>query len=166
MQRPRYVTIETIETTVSVMFIVAAATVFGWVLTANRVPEMLTAFMFGLTTSKLLLLLLVNVLLLIVGCFMETVAAITILVPVLLPMMQRVGVDPIHFGIIMVLNLMIGLLTPPVGIVLYILSRVAGISFEQTVVACAPWLIPLAVALVLVTLFPQLSLFLPSLAYK
>ena len=78
-----------------------------------------------------------NIFLLIVGCFMETIASITILVPVLLPLMDKIGVDPVHFGLVMVLNLMIGLLTPPVGMVLYILARVANISFERTTRACA-----------------------------
>ena len=94
--------------------------------------------MLSITDNPLLILLLVNIFLLIVGCFMETIAAITILVPVLLPLMTKIGVDPVHFGLIMVLNLMIGLLTPPVGMVLYILARVANISFERTTRACCP----------------------------
>jgi TRAP-type C4-dicarboxylate transport system permease large subunit len=97
---------------------------------------------------------------------METIAAITILVPVLLPVMTKIGIDPVHFGIIMVLNLMIGLLTPPVGMVLYVLSRVAKMPFEQCARACAPFLIPLLAALALVTLIPEFSLWLPTLVYR
>jgi TRAP-type C4-dicarboxylate transport system permease large subunit len=108
----------------------------------------------------------VNIFLLIVGCFMETIASITILVPVLLPLMDKLGVDPVHFGLIMVLNLMIGLLTPPVGMVLYILARVANISFERTTKACLPFLIPLLISLALVTYWPSMVLFLPNLFYR
>jgi TRAP-type C4-dicarboxylate transport system permease large subunit len=108
----------------------------------------------------------VNIFLLIVGCFMETIAAITILVPVLLPLMEKIGVDPVHFGLIMVLNLMIGLLTPPVGMVLYILARVSGISFERATRACLPFLIPLLASLALVTYWPAMVMYLPNLFYK
>ena len=97
---------------------------------------------------------------------METIAAITILVPVLLPIAVKIGVDPVHFGIILVLNLMIGLLTPPVGMVLYVLTKVANVPFERCVVATAPFLIPLVVVLMLLTFIPSLSLFLPTLLYR
>jgi TRAP-type C4-dicarboxylate transport system permease large subunit len=92
---------------------------------------------------------------------METIAAITILTPVLLPVALKLGIDPVHFGLIMVLNLMIGLLTPPVGMVLYVLTRVAKISFEDCVKACAPWLIPLIAVLILITFVPETVLWLP-----
>jgi TRAP-type C4-dicarboxylate transport system permease large subunit len=94
------------------------------------------------------------------------VAAITILVPVLLPVAVQVGIDPVHFGVIMVLNLMIGLLTPPVGMVLYVLSRVSGVSFERCTRATLPFIIPLVVVLLLVTFFPQFSMWLPTLIYR
>jgi TRAP-type C4-dicarboxylate transport system permease large subunit len=111
-------------------------------------------------------LLLVNIFLLIVGCFMETIAAITILVPVFMPIVAKLGIDPVHFGLIMVLNLMIGLLTPPVGMVLFILQKVSGLSFEQTVKAVVPWLWPLLATLALITYVPQLVLWLPGILYK
>ena len=84
------------------------------------------------------MLLLINLILLVVGCFLETIAAITILVPVFLPIIEKLGIDPVQFGVIMVLNLMIGLLTPPVGMVLYVLSRVSGLPFERCVTATSP----------------------------
>jgi hypothetical protein len=108
-----------------------------------------------LRSDPITFLILVNVFLLMVGCFMETIAAITILTPVLLPVAIKLGIDPVHFGLIMVLNLMIGLLTPPVGMVLYVLARVARISFEDAVRACAPWLIPLLLVLLLITFVPR-----------
>ena len=113
-----------------------------------------------------MVLLLLNLILLVVGCFLETVAAITILVPVLLPIVLKIGVDPVQFGVMMVLNLMIGLLTPPVGMVLYVLSRVAKMPFERCVVAVAPFLVPLGIVLVLITYIPALTLWLPTLIYR
>jgi tripartite ATP-independent transporter DctM subunit len=160
------VSFDTIETTAVVLFIVAGASIFGWVLTTTRATEAFAAGMLSLTQDPIMILILINLLLLVVGCFMETIAAITILTPVLLPVAVQVGVDPVHFGIIMVLNLMIGLLTPPVGMVLFVLARVASISFEQCVRAVAPFLIPLLLVLVLVTFVPWFTLWLPTLMYR
>jgi tripartite ATP-independent transporter DctM subunit len=160
------VSFDTIETTAIVMFIVAAASIFAWILTSNRVTEQFAALILTVTENPILILLMINVILLVVGCFMETIAAITILVPVLLPIVVKLGIDPVHFGVIMVLNLMIGLLTPPVGMVIYVLSRVSGVPFERCVSATAPFLIPLVVVLLLVTFVPQLSMFLPTLIYR
>ncbi len=165
-QRFLRVSFDTIETTAVVLFVVAGASIFAWLLTSNRVPEHFAAAILGVSDKPWVILLLINLILLIVGCFMETVAAITILVPVLLPIATTMGVDPVHFGVIMVLNLMIGLLTPPVGMVLYVLSRVAKMPFEQCVVATAPFLIPLGIVLLLVTFVPQLTLWLPTLLYR
>ena len=130
------VSMDTIETTAVVLIIVGGASIFGWILATTRVTEAFAESLLALTTNPYAILLLINALLLIVGCFLETIAAITILTPVLLPIALQVGVDPVQFGLIMVLNLMIGLLTPPVGMVLYVLTRVANISFEQCVRAC------------------------------
>lgn len=160
------VSMETIETTAVVMMIVAGASIFGWLVTTTRVTEAVAEAVLSVSTNPIVVLLLVNLLLLVVGCFLETIAAITILVPVLLPLMTQIGVDPVHFGLIMVLNLMIGLLTPPVGMVLYILARVADMTFEETTKACAPFLIPLFICLGLVTFWPQMVLFLPTLIYR
>jgi tripartite ATP-independent transporter DctM subunit len=160
------VSFDTIETTAVVLFIVAGASIFGWVLTTTRATEAFAAGMLSLTQDPVTLLILINLLLLVVGCFMETIAAITILTPVLMPVAVQVGVDPVHFGIIMVLNLMIGLLTPPVGMVLFVLARVASISFEDCVKAVAPFLVPLLITLALVTFVPWITLWLPALFYR
>src|SRR5882762_462078 len=109
------VSMETIETTATVLFIVAAASIFGWLLTATRVTDLVTAWVLGFTSSPWVFLLLVNLLLLFVGCFLEPTAAILIAVPVLMPAVTQLGIDPVHFGVIVVLNLMIGLLHPPMG---------------------------------------------------
>ncbi len=161
-----HVSMDTIETSAIILFIVAAASIFAWILTSNRVTEHFAAILMGLTDNPILILLMLNLVLFIVGCFMETVAAITILVPVLLPIAESVGIDPVHFGVIMVLNLMIGLLTPPVGMVLYVLSRVAGISFERCSAATLPFLFPLLVVLALITFVPAFSMWLPTLIYR
>jgi len=165
---PRFlrVSFDTIETTAVVLFVVGAAAVFAWLLTSNRVPEQFAAALLAVTDRPWLILLLINLILLIVGCFMETVAAITIMVPVLLPIAVTLGIDPVHFGVIMVLNLMLGLLTPPVGMVLYVLARVAKIPFEDCVVGTAPFLIPLVIVLMLVTFVPGLTMWLPTLIYR
>jgi tripartite ATP-independent transporter DctM subunit len=160
------VSFDTIETTAVVLFIVGAASIFAWVLTSNRVPEQFAAGILTLSENPIIVLLLLNIILLIAGCFLETVAAITILVPVLLPIAVKMGVDPVHFGVMMVLNLMIGLLTPPIGMVLYVLSRVARISFERCVASTAPFLIPLFLVLLLVTFVPAITMWLPTLLYR
>ena len=160
------VSFDTIETTAIIMLIVAGASIFAWILTSNRVTELFADFILTVTENPYLILLLINLILILVGCFMETIAAITILVPVLLPIVVKVGIDPVHFGVVMVLNLMIGLLTPPVGMVLYVLSRVSGVPFERCVSATWPFLIPLVAVLFAVTFIPALSMWLPTLIYR
>ena len=160
------VSIETIETTASIMLIVGAATIFAWILTANQAAALFAETLLGLTDNKTLILLMIMLVVLLIGLFMETIAAISILVPVLLPVSAQIGVDPIHLGIIVILNLMIGLLTPPVGMVLFVLSKVSGVSFERCVRATMPFLVPLVAVLLLLTFIPQLTLFLPELLYR
>jgi TRAP-type C4-dicarboxylate transport system permease large subunit len=159
------ITMETIETTASVLFIVAAASIFAWVLTTTRVTETIAQWVLSITNDKWTFLILVNLFLLIVGCFMETIAAITLLVPVLLPIALKLGIDPVHFGLVMVLNLMIGLLTPPVGMVLFVLAKVSRLGFEATVKAVMPWMVPLLATLAIITFFPSVVLWLPKLLY-
>lgn len=166
LRKIKAISLDTIETTAIVLLIVAAASIFSWILTSNRVTEMVAEIILGHTQNVFLVLLLINVVLLVVGFFMEPVAAITILTPVLLPLVVELGVDPVHFGIMMVLNLMLGLLTPPVGMVLYVLARVADIKFESAVRATMPFLIPLGTVLLLITYVPALSMWLPNLLYR
>jgi len=158
------VCLDTVETTATVMFIVAAASIFGWMLTATGVTAAIAAWVLGVTQQAWVFLLLANLLMLFVGCFLEPTAAITILVPILLPIARQLGVDPVHFGLVMVLNLMIGLLHPPMGMVLFVLARVAKLSVERTTVAILPWLVPLLVSLVILTYIPSISLWLPRIS--
>ena len=157
------VSMSTIETTASILLIVGAATVFAWILTANQAPQLFASTLLGITDNPYLILLMIMLVVLIVGLFMETIAAISILVPVLLPVATQIGVDPVHLGIIVILNLMIGLLTPPVGMVLFVLSKVSNVPFEQCVRATLPFLVPLVGVLLLLTFVPQLTLWLPEM---
>ena len=154
-------TFDTIETTASVLFIVTAGSIFAWLLTVSQAAQLLSEAVLGLTQNKWVFLILVNILLLIVGCFLDTIAAITIMVPILMPIVLKLGIDPVHFGLILTLNLMIGLMTPPMGMVLFVLSRVAKLSIERTTMAILPWLIPLFAALIAITFIPEITLWLP-----
>ena len=160
------VSIDTIETSAAILMIVAAATIFAWILTANQVATLLGDSLLDLTENKYILVMIIMAMVLLIGMFMETIAAITILVPVLLPIAAKVGLDPVHLGIIVILNLMIGLLTPPVGMVLYVLADVAGVRFEQCVKATMPFLVPLVIVLLLIAFFPQIALWLPTEIYR
>jgi tripartite ATP-independent transporter DctM subunit len=159
------ISMDTIETTAMVLFIVAAASIFGWLLTVTRVTEDIANWVLAFTQNPAMFLLLANLLLLFVGCFLEPVAAITLLVPILIPICQKLGIDLVHFGLVMVLNLMIGLLHPPMGTVLFVLSRVAKLSVERTTMAILPWLVPLLATLLLCTYVPQIVLWLPRLFF-
>ncbi|TMH67148.1 MAG: TRAP transporter large permease [Betaproteobacteria bacterium] len=160
------VAMDTIETTSVVLFIVAAASIFGWLLTATRVTDAVAAWVLSFTHSPWVFLLLANVLMLFVGCFLEPTAAILILVPVMMPVVLQLGIDPVHFGLVMVLNLMIGLLHPPMGMVLFVLARVARLSIERTTMAILPWLVPLLLSLILITYVPEISLWLPRTFFR
>jgi tripartite ATP-independent transporter DctM subunit len=144
-----------------VLFIVTAASIFAWLLTVSQAAAAMSNLIFSITDNKYVFLVLVNLLMLFVGCFLDTIAAITILVPILLPIVLKLGIDPIHFGLIMTLNLMIGLLHPPLGMVLFVLSRVANLSVERTTMAILPWLAPLFAALFAITFVPEITLWLP-----
>jgi TRAP-type C4-dicarboxylate transport system permease large subunit len=158
------ISLDSVETTATVMFIVAAASIFGWMLTATGVTAAIAQWVLAFTQDPWLFLLLANLLMLFVGCFLEPTAAITILVPILVPIAKQLGIDLVHFGLIMVLNLMIGLLHPPMGMVLFVLARVAKLSVERTTMAILPWLVPLLMALILLTYVPSISLWLPRMA--
>ncbi len=160
------VCIDTIETTASILMIVAAAAIFAWILSANQAAAALGDTLLSISDNKTVVLILIMLMVLLIGLFMETIAAITILVPVLLPVSEAVGIDPVHLGIIIILNLMIGLLTPPVGMVLYVLSDVAKVKFEDCVRSTMPFLVPLVFVLMLIALVPELAMWLPETLYR
>lgn len=157
---------ETARDTAVLTFIISCALFYGWVLIRSRTPIMLVDLFAGISTNPLVVLLILNAFLLFIGCFMETIAAMSILIPVLTPLLTKVGIDPLHFGIVMVLNLMIGLLTPPFGINLFILNKISGVPTLSIAKACVPFFIPLIGVLILITVFPSIVTFLPHLVFS
>jgi tripartite ATP-independent transporter DctM subunit len=152
---------ETAVTSGVLVFIMAAAVPFGWAIAVNNVPAQLAAWLLDITTNKWLILAMINVLLLVIGCFMETTAILLIAVPTFLPLVMQLGIDPIHFGLIIILNLLIGATTPPFGVLLFIVQDIAKVSFGAVVRAILPFYVPLAIALLMITYWPDLSLWLP-----
>lgn len=150
------------ETTATILIVIGCAAGFSKVLTLGRIPTTVATFLTSLTDSKILILLLINVLLLIVGCFMETLCAIMILAPILFPVVTAMGVDVTHFGIIMVVNLAIGFITPPLGVNLFVASRVGETTLDNVIKGIVPFLILMIATLLLITYIPSISLFLPS----
>lgn len=148
------------------ILLVGLANVFGWILTSEQIPQAIAASMLALTTNKYLIILMINILLLFVGTFMETIAALIILFPPLLAVATQVGIDPIHFATFAVLNLMIGLTTPPVGVCLFVAANIAKISLGAITKAIWPFLLCNIVILFLVSYIPALSLWLPSLLFR
>jgi len=159
---PRII-LDTVETTGVVMALVMTAALLGYCISVSRLPQEFGATLTGLTKNPLVYLFIVNVLLLVVGCFMEALSAMLVLIPILVPTAIALGIDPVQFGVVFVLNLMIGTITPPVGVVLYVTAKVAKISFDRMAHAVLPYLIPLCVVLALITLWPPLTTFVPKL---
>jgi tripartite ATP-independent transporter DctM subunit len=149
--------------TASIMMLVGFANLFGWILVSEQIPIMVADAILSISENPIVVILLINLLLLFVGTFMETIAALVILFPVLLPVATSIGMDPIHFGVMMVLNLMIGLSTPPVGVCLFVASSIGKVSLSKTSRELLPFLGVSLAVLLLVAFVPQLTLFLPSL---
>ncbi len=155
------VLIETTRFTAIIMFIIAVANAFAWVVGLTQLPALLSQMMGG--WNKLIVIAAMNILFLILGCLMEAMAILIIVTPIFVPLMMKVGVDPIHFGVFMILNLMIGLLTPPVGLCVYLVSRVSNLPTVVIFRAVIPFIIPLIVVLILISYFDWLVLFIPNL---
>jgi len=152
--------VDTGVTTATIMLIVGTATAFGRILTVEQIPTQITEGLLSISDNPIVIILLINLLLLIVGCFMDTVAAIIILTPLLLPVAINLGYDPIHFGIIMVVNLAIGFITPPLGVNLFVGSGVSGLPIMTIAKATVPFFISMIISLLIITFIPQLSLYL------
>lgn len=152
----------TIRTIGSVLILAACATAFSWVITYLRIPQMVTAGLFAITSNKYVMLLIINVILLIMGCFMNMVSIVYIMTPILLPIVTSFGMHPVTFGIMMIMNLGIGLLTPPVGQVLFVGSSISGLSVERLTKALLPQMAFMVIALILITLIPSVTMWLPT----
>lgn len=152
--------VSSVVTTSVILLLVATASLFGMILTRQNVPQLIGTAISESALSPLLIILIVNLFLLFVGTFMETIASVIILTPILLPVVTAAGIDPIHFGIIMIANLSIGLITPPVGINLFVGAQVGGVTFEKITRAILPFVLMMIVDVLIITFIPQLSLFL------
>lgn len=154
---------ETAESTANILFVVSTAALFAWVLTLDQVPMKVSGLLLGLSDNPLVLLLLVNILLLVVGMVLESIAAILIIAPIIAPALTAAGVDPLQLGIVFVLNLMIGLLTPPVGMSLYMITIITRMPIGRVIAGVMPFFIPLLLSLLVVSAVPALSTWLPEL---
>ena len=153
----------TARETAVIGFLVAGSAFYGWVLMRTGLTLKLAEALVGISRDPAVILILINVFLLVVGCFLDSTVAILILGPIFMPVLAAAGIDPVHFGVVMVLNLMIGLMTPPFGMILFVMQQVSGLSFEDVVKACMPTLVPLVVVLALITFIPSLVTWLPNL---
>ena len=154
------------ETTGIVMVLVMAAGALGWCMSISRIPQMVAPALVAAIHQPLVFLFASNLILLVVGCFMEALAAMLILIPILVPAAIGFGIDPVQFGLIMIFNLILGTIHPPIGVVLFVMARIADVSFEQISRAILPWLAPLLVVLVAITIWPALTLWLPGFLMK
>ncbi|MBM5801025.1 MAG: TRAP transporter large permease [Cyanobacteria bacterium K_DeepCast_35m_m2_023] len=157
---------DTFETTAVIMVMVACSVVFGAILVREQVAQDFTRLLLQIASEPWQVMLALNVMLLFAGMFLDTIAIILIVTPVILPALQASGIDLVQFGVVMVLNLMIGLITPPVGLLLFVLARIARLDFAATVRACMPFIVPMLLVLLLVALVPSVSLFLPEIVYR
>lgn len=153
-------------TSASIMIIVAMANILGWTLALDQIPQMIGSAMLSLTQDKYLMLLMVNIFLFFVGMVMETIAAIIILVPVFLPIIEAVGIDPLHFGMVVCVNLIIGLITPPVGIALFTTAIVTETPLQKLVKPIWLWVAAATIPLIILTYVPSIVTFLPRLLFK
>ncbi|MGI6451170.1 MAG: TRAP transporter large permease [Desulfitobacteriia bacterium] len=157
---PKFLLRSSIVTAV-VIFLIAISRVVSWILTVQQFPDILAAFLLSITQSPVIFMLIITGMLLVVGCFIDPGAAIIMLAPILAPIALKFGVDPIHFALAMILNLQIGMITPPVGVILFVSSSIAEISFERVVSAIWPFVVGAFIVLFLVVLFPAFSTFIP-----
>jgi len=154
--------LESAKTSAMIMFIIANASVFAYFLTLENIPQMLSDFVVQMHLNKVMFLVAVNILLLIAGNFMEPSSIIMIMVPLLLPVATMLGIDPIHFGVIITINMELGMLTPPVGLNLFVASGITGLSIKEVVKAVMPWFFVIFIGLLLITYIPAISLWLPE----
>lgn len=164
VSRLKDILVNTSVGTATIMFIISTSSVFSWILTAQRVPQAVAEAILSVSKNPVVILTLINILLLFIGTFMETVASIIILVPVLYPVVTQIGVDPLHFGIIIVVNLAIGMVTPPLGVCLFVGCGISGISLEAISKAAWPFIAIMIAAVLVLTYVPWISLVLPKLA--
>jgi tripartite ATP-independent transporter DctM subunit len=155
---------ETIRASAGILLIVAVAALFGWILSVELVPQKLTGIMLSISTNPYVLLLLVNVLLIIVGMFLDSTTAILVIAPIIAKPLVAAGVDPVHLGMVVVFNLMIGLLTPPMGLALFLVADIAKVTMKDVLTEMLPYYLPLGITLLLITYVPEITTWIPRLA--
>lgn len=158
--------LESAITTAMIFFIIANAFVFAYLLATENIPQTIAESILAANIGKIGFLIIVNILLFIMGQFMEPSSVVMIMVPLLLPIAKALGVDPVHFGILLIVNMEIGMITPPVGLNLFVASGLTGMNLKDVIVSCLPWTLTLFIGLILVTYIPEISLWLPNLMYK
>ena len=157
------VLLESVETTALLMFVIATASVFGWIVVNEKVSDLMVDLLFSISQNPWVIMILINLMLLFLGCFMETASVMIITIPIFVPIITRLGFDPIYFGVVMTLNVMIGTLTPPVGMVLYITAHIAELPLAQAVREILPFYVPLVLSLIVIIFFPSVTMILPDL---
>lgn len=157
-----HILLRTVHCTAVIMLIICSSSAITWVVQTSGLPNQVADWLLSVSSNKFLLLIFINVVLLIMGCLLESNSIIMIMVPVLMPLIKALGVDPVHFGVFFILNVMIGLITPPVGMCLYVICNIADVSFERLSKAILPMIVPLVVVLFLITFIPDLVLWLPN----
>jgi tripartite ATP-independent transporter DctM subunit len=161
--RLRFALFDTVKSTAAILIIVSAAALFGWILTIEQLPQIFTRSILSISTEPMVLLLIVNVMLLVVGMFIDSTTATLLVVPLIAAPLTMAGVDPVHLGIVVIFNLMIGILTPPMGLALFLIADIAKAPMPAILKALIPFYVPLFVSLAIITYFPELTLWLPKM---
>lgn len=156
---------ETIRSSAAILLIVAVAALFGWILSVEQVPQLLAGWMLAISSDPMVLLLIVNILLILVGMFLDSTTAILVIAPIIAKPLMLAGVDPVHLGMVVVFNLMIGLLTPPMGLALYLVADIAQVRMRDVLREMMPFYIPLGLTLLLITYVPWITTYIPRLAF-
>ena len=161
--RLRFALFDTVKSTAAILIIVSAAALFGWILTIEQLPQIFTRTILSISTDPVILLLIVNVMLLVVGMFLDSTTATLLVVPLIAAPLTLAGVDPVHLGIVVIFNLMIGILTPPMGLALFLIADIAKAPIPAILKALLPFYVPLFVSLAIITFVPELTLWLPKM---
>ena len=163
MRHLLYAAYETAKSTSAILVIVSVAALFGWIMAIEQIPQMFTRGLLSFSTNPIVLLLVVNLILLVVGMFLDSTTATLLVIPIIAVPLHQAGVDPVHLGIVAIFNLMVGLLTPPMGLALFLISDIAKVSMRDVLRQLVPFYVPLLLTLAIITLLPELTLWLPKM---
>jgi TRAP-type C4-dicarboxylate transport system permease large subunit len=150
------------KTTGVMMFILSTVAGVSWILVTENITDYVAQFIFGITKNPLAIMMMINIFLIMFGCVLEAAPIMVLTIPIFVPLIKQLGLDPVHFGVVMVLNLMIGLITPPVGMILFVITEISGLQIEKLMRSIIPFIFPLVIVLLLITLFPPLVMTIPN----